>query len=111
MGYERDESYGKPPRWGREYGKHFPRDTCGASRHVRLIADEILRNPKSEVRRMLIDAGYEPDHWASSLESTVLSLWRLRAENWRRDPEREQRKLEAGIGRALKRLQTTDREG
>lgn len=76
--YRRDPSYGKPPRWGRIYDKYFPKHTCPASRHVKVIA-ESLRDPKSEVRRLLIDAGYEPDHWASSLEDTVQVLWASRA--------------------------------
>ena len=76
--YKRDPDYGKPPNWKKLYGEHFPARTDAYSRHARLIAGEILRDPKSPVRRMLIDAGYEPDHWASAIEATVVNLWNAR---------------------------------
>ena len=77
--YARDPAYPKPPRWGRLYDRHFPRDTCPASRHVRLMADA-LRNTRSPIRKAVIDAGlFDPDHWAGSMESAVQSLWRERA--------------------------------
>jgi hypothetical protein len=79
--YARDPDYGKPPRWGALYRKHCPRDTDPCSRHAKIIADDILRDPKSLVRRMLIDAGYEPDHWARAIERTVVNLWELRAKH------------------------------
>jgi hypothetical protein len=75
--YARDPAYGKPPNWTRLYREHCPQRTCPASRHVRLIAG-YLRDPKNPVRRAMIDAGYEPDHWASSIECTVESLWEAR---------------------------------
>mgnify|MGYP003529315707 FL=1 len=73
----RDPSYGKPPNWSKLYGKHFPERTDPYSRHVKVIA-ETLRDTKSLPRKLLADAGYEPDHWASSLEKTVVMLWELR---------------------------------
>lgn len=76
--YARDPDYGKPPNWSKLYGEHFPDRTDAYSRHARLIARDILRDPKSPVRRMLIDAGYEPDHWASAIEATVINLWEAR---------------------------------
>ena len=76
--YARDPAYGKPPNWRAIYDEHCPVRTCPASRHTRMIAEDILRDPKSPVRRLLIDAGYEPDHWASSIEVTVKSLWEAR---------------------------------
>lgn len=77
--YARDPSYGKPPSWARLYREFFPYFTDPWSRHARLIADEVLRSPKSKVRRLLIDNGYEPDHWASAIEATVKALWTTRA--------------------------------
>ena len=76
----RDPDYGKPPRWGRLYAKHFPLDTCGTSRHVKMIS-EWLRDTKSPLRKVLADAGYEPDHMARSMENTVKFLWEERAKN------------------------------
>lgn len=76
--YQRDPEYGKPPNWTKLYREHFPHNTDACSRHVRLIA-EGLRDPKSPTRQLLIDAGYEPDHWAQSIEYTIISLWRNRA--------------------------------
>ena len=76
--YARDPDYGRPPQWRKLYAKHCPRNTDPWSRHARLIAEEILRDPRSPVRRLLIDAGYEPDHWASAIEVTVKNLWEAR---------------------------------
>ncbi len=76
--YGRDPNYGNPPRWDRLYRRFFPANTCGASRHVKVIA-EGLRGVRSPLRKLLIDAGYEPDHMAASMESTVKSLWEARA--------------------------------
>lgn len=74
-----DPDYGPPPRWSRLYARFFPVYTDGASRHVRLIATG-LRARGSPTRKLLDDAGYEPDHWASSMEITVIALWKARAE-------------------------------
>lgn len=78
--YSRDKSYGKPPKWKALYGEFFPTYTDGCSRHVVMLAED-LRNPKSPVRRWLIDSGYEPDHMASSMEATVKNLWQERKDN------------------------------
>lgn len=75
--YKRDNDYPKPPKWGKAYQEFFPNFTCPSSRHTKTIC-EALRDPKSPVRRLLIDAGYEPDHWAHSMETTVLCLWQSR---------------------------------
>lgn len=61
--YARDPSYPKPPNWAALYRKHCPHNTDGSSRHVKMLAED-LRDPKSEIRRRLIDDGREPDHWA-----------------------------------------------
>lgn len=76
--YAVDPDYGSPPDWPALYGLYCPTHTDPSSRHVRIIS-EILRDPKSPVRRLLIDAGYEPDHWARSMETTVKLLWEARA--------------------------------
>lgn len=74
----RDPNYGKPPRWGRLYAKYFPEHTDPSSRHVKVIA-EMLRGTTSPLRKLLHDAGYEPDHMARSMEATVIMLWETRA--------------------------------
>jgi hypothetical protein len=74
----RDPAYGKPPLWGRLYAKHFPEHTDPSSRHVKVIA-ESLRRTDSPLRKLLHDAGYEPDHMARSMEATVEMLWEMRA--------------------------------
>lgn len=73
----RDPSYGKPPRWGELYRRHFPHRTDPTSRHASLIA-RTLRDTTSTLRRLLADAGYEPDHIASGIEGTVTMLWQAR---------------------------------
>lgn len=73
----RDPVYGKPPRWGRHYDRHCPHRTDATSRHVKVIA-ESLRDIRSPLRALLDEAGYEPDHMASSLEHTVVMLWQAR---------------------------------
>ena len=78
--YARDPDYGQPVRWAKEYAKHCPARTDGCSRHTKTIAHDFLRDVRSPVRRLLIDAGYEPDHWARSMELTVVMLWEARAE-------------------------------
>ncbi len=77
--YPRDPSYPRPPRWGRLYDRYFPDHTDGASRHTKCIA-EIMRNPLSPLRAAMVEAQYEPDHMAASMEVTVQMLWEARAE-------------------------------
>jgi len=103
-GYARDPDYGKPPRWSRLYARFFPKHTCGSSRHARLIADS-LREVRSPVRRLLIDAGYEPDHMASSIEVTVQALWETRARLWKADPVGEQKRVD----RMMAKITTPER--
>ena len=100
--YRRDADYGKRPQWGRLYGRHFPKHTDGASRHTVMIADE-LADPKANLRRILIDAGYDPDHWVSSLDATVQALWETRARLWKADPDGEQRRSDKMLTAAMKR--------
>jgi len=103
--YARDPAYGKPPRWSSLYRRFFPTHTDGCSRHVVIIAEDILRDPKSPVRRWLIDQGYEPDHWASSMEATVRALWAAREEIAElKGPERFRRERDAMIEKVLKRM-------
>lgn len=69
--------YGPPPRWSREYDRYCPKHTCPASRHVKMITENLRSGPLGKV----VDAaGYEADHHASSMERTVLALWRSRKE-------------------------------
>lgn len=88
--YPRDPAYGNPPRWSRLYDRYFPNHTDGASRHTKCIA-EMMRNPLSPFRALIVEAGYEPDHMASSMEVTVQMLWKARAEIEKLN-ERENRK-------------------
>ena len=76
--YARDPAYPDPPDWGTLYEKHHPDHTCPASRHVVMLASD-LRETSSLIRHMMINAGYQPDHWASSMEDTVKALWEARA--------------------------------
>jgi hypothetical protein len=77
--YSRDPDYPREPRWDRLYGRHFPMHTDPYSRHARIVCDN-LRRIRSPIRKILIDAGYEVDHWANSLEVTIVQLWEARAE-------------------------------
>lgn len=77
--YKRDLSVPAPPRWDKLYEKYFPNNTCPESRHAVMVC-EVLRNLRSTGRNALADAGYAPDHLAVSIEHTIKSLWRARAE-------------------------------
>lgn len=61
--------------------RHFPENTCPASRHVAIIAEILNGGPDASpsARQALLTAGWDPDHWAGSLESVVRSLWECRA--------------------------------
>jgi len=74
----RDANYPAPPKWSQLYARYFPQHTDPSSRHVKTIAQE-MRAIRSPLRIALIEAGYEPDHMASSLEATVEMLWAARA--------------------------------
>lgn len=80
--YPRDPAYGKPPNWSKLYRDHFPDFTDPYSRHVAMIA-QAMRDPRSPLRAALVEAGYEPDHYALSMEVTVSGLWKARK---RREP-------------------------
>jgi hypothetical protein len=75
--YRRDRAYGPARNWDKFYDECVPLKTCPASRHTRMIT-ESLRDPRSPMRRLLIDAGYEPDHLAGSIEVTLACLWEAR---------------------------------
>ena len=68
------------PKWRAMYRKHFPERTDPFSRHARIIGEEELRHKKSPARKALLAVGYDPDHWAHSIEWTVANLWEARAE-------------------------------
>lgn len=74
----RDPDYALPPRWPALYRRHFPHNTDACSRHVAIVAQS-LRDTSSPLRRLLSEAGYEPDHMASSMEATVKMLWEIRS--------------------------------
>lgn len=95
--------YPKPPGW-RKIGRHYLVNTCPVSRHTRMLADE-LRDPKSPFGKLMREAGYEPDHWASSLEWTVKSLWEARERIKKLDPIGEQKRHDAILAKARKRMQ------
>jgi hypothetical protein len=52
--------------------RQFPTNTCGASRHVQLIAEQLLEYGAL--------SGADPDHVAESLLATVAALWAARTE-------------------------------
>jgi hypothetical protein len=85
----RDPDYGKPPNWTKLYERHFPHRTDPTSRHARVIAGA-LRDTRSPLRKLLHEAGYEPDHMASALEGTVKMLWEAREKIERLTPPRTQ---------------------
>jgi hypothetical protein len=68
-------SYPRPKGWNkaREWAK-----TCPVSRHAAMIADGLRDRRKGGYGKVLHDAGYDPDHMASSIEATVMSLWEAR---------------------------------
>ena len=52
--------------------RNFPVNTCPASRHVEIMADNLMRYGKD----YLLDT--EPEHCAGSLYSVLESLWKAR---------------------------------
>lgn len=66
------------------YDRHFPADTCGMSRQAMLVSNEMRKSvsrPRETIkplRDVLLDGGYDADHYAAMLETTVMSLWRAR---------------------------------
>lgn len=54
--------------------KNFPVNTCPASRHVHIMANNLTRYGKD----YLLDT--EPEHCAGSLYSVLESLWKARTE-------------------------------
>lgn len=54
--------------------RKFPTNTCGASRHVHMMADALA---SGKGYRMLED---EPKHCAESLYAVLESLWKARTE-------------------------------
>jgi hypothetical protein len=52
--------------------RRFPANTCGASRHVHLMADDLARG------RFPIMFADEPEHCAESLYATIAALWEAR---------------------------------
>lgn len=54
--------------------RNFPTNTCPASRHVQMIAEAIKRDGR-EI------AGCDAEHIATSILSTLESLWKLRTKH------------------------------
>ena len=82
----RTREYPHPDGWEKRMPDGSWPKTCPASRHARMIC-EGLRDPKSPYRKLLIDGGFEPDHWASSIEVVVQCLWEARQYlEWERLP-------------------------
>lgn len=57
-----------------ERARKFPENTCAASRHVHLLADQLSRGT---VPHMIVD---EPRYCAESMLSVLESLWKARTE-------------------------------
>lgn len=55
--------------------RNFPDNTCPASRHVHLIADQLTRK-----RRCNVEECWDAEHIAGSLYSVLESLWKARTE-------------------------------
>lgn len=53
--------------------RNFPTNTCGASRHAEMIADDILAG-------RLGDLEWDREHIAGSIYATVAALWEARTE-------------------------------
>ena len=51
--------------------ERFPHNTCPASRHLRMIADDLRRGDCPQLRE-------DPEHCAATMLSVLESLWKLR---------------------------------
>ncbi len=74
---EKHGGYSRPKHWNNPDKAFSPWKTCPISRHTAMIADG-LRHRKSPLRITLVEAGFDPDHMASSIEACVMSLWHAR---------------------------------
>lgn len=54
--------------------RDFPVNTCGASRHLHMLADDLA---KGKIPYMIQE---EPKHVADSIYSTIGSLWKARTQ-------------------------------
>lgn len=54
--------------------RNFPENTCSCSRHLHIIADNLMRDGKD----YLVET--EPDHCAQSIYVVLEDLWKLRTE-------------------------------
>jgi hypothetical protein len=58
--------------------RRFPMNTCGASRHLHMIADQLA---SGKVTAMLVG---EPQHCAESMYAVLHALWTLRTKAGKR---------------------------
>ena len=66
--------YAKAARKRANKARNFPTNTCGASRHVAMMADALIKPGRYPMFEE------EPEHCAASLFDTVESLWSARSE-------------------------------
>jgi hypothetical protein len=64
------------------HARNFPHNTCGASRHLHMIADVLA----SKRRRANIEEIWEPEHLASTMYAVLEDLWKLRTKQRKRRP-------------------------
>lgn len=69
-----EQAFAKEAEAHADEARNFPANTCGASRHVQLIAEAILSgNPYPMLQE-------DPAHCAESMLATVAALWEVRTE-------------------------------
>lgn len=61
------------PNWSRLYAKFFPDHTCPASRHAKVISENMRKGPMRDALN-----GWDQDNMAEALEVTVQNLWEAR---------------------------------
>jgi hypothetical protein len=78
--------------------RNFPTNTCGASRHLHMMADALAEGREYH---MLAE---EPEHCACSIYAILASLWETRAQLWTLREKYEPEQLRADHEAAVKML-------
>ena len=71
--------HSRKPQWRRLYARHFPMDTDGSSRWVKMVSED-LRDKKHPLHVFVeeFNGRGEAIRMAEAFERTVIALWKAR---------------------------------